>query len=71
MLNLITDVAGVAVGHAQDATICTGVSVVLTEAGATASVDVRGGGPGTLETDALAPDGTVDSVHGIVLSGGS
>ena len=71
LLNLITDVAGVAVGHAQDATICTGVSVVLTEAGATASVDVRGGGPGTLETDALAPDGTVDSVHGIVLSGGS
>lgn len=71
MQNLITDVVGLTVGHAHDATICSGVSVVLAEAGCTAAVDVRGGGPGTLETDALSADGTVDVIHGIVLSGGS
>lgn len=71
MRNLITDVPGITVGHAHDATICTGASVVLAEAGCTAAVDVRGGGPGTLETEALGPDGTVDVIHGIVLSGGS
>lgn len=69
--NTLVDIAGVAVGNAHDATICSGVTVVLPPAGTVAGVDVRGGGPGTLETDALSPDGTVDEVHAIVLSGGS
>lgn len=69
--NLITDVPGLVVGHAHDAAICSGVSVVLPDEPGVACVDVRGGGPGTRETDALGPDGVVDAVHGIVLSGGS
>lgn len=69
--NLLTDIDGIAVGSAHDATICSGVTVVLAPEGTVAAVDVRGGGPGTLETDALSPDGTVDEVNAIVLSGGS
>lgn len=69
--NLITDVAGVAVGSAHDATIRSGVTVVLPPAGCIAAVDIRGGGPGTLDTAALAPEGTVEEIHAIVLSGGS
>ncbi len=69
--NTLTDVAGIQVGQAHDATICSGVTVVLPPTGCVAAVDIRGGGPGTLETDALAPEGTVDEVHAIVLSGGS
>ena len=69
--NLITDVAGLRVGNAHNAAIRSGVSVLLPAAAATAAVDVRGGGPGTRETDALALTGTVDEVHAIVLSGGS
>lgn len=69
--NLITDVAGVAVGSAHDATIRSGVTVVLSPDGGVAAVDIRGGGPGTLETEALALDGMVDEVHAIVVSGGS
>lgn len=71
LANALTDVAGLRVGHAEDATKCTGVSVVLAPPGTVASVDVRGGGPGTMETDALMPEGTVEEVHAIVLSGGS
>lgn len=71
MRNLITDVPGTAVGNAHDATICSGVTVVLPPAGNVAAVDVRGGGPGTLETDALGPDGTITGVHALILSGGS
>ncbi len=69
--NLITDVPGLVVGNAHDAAICSGVSVVLPDAPAVASIDVRGGGPGTRESDALGGDGVVEHVHGIVLSGGS
>ena len=69
--NLLTDVAGIRVGNAHDARIATGVSVVLPPPGSIAAVDVRGGGPGTRETDALALTGSVDEVHGLVLSGGS
>lgn len=71
MRNLITDVAGVSVGNAHDARLRSGVTVLLTAEPAVAAVDVRGGGPGTRETDALAPTGTVEHVHGICLSGGS
>jgi L-aminopeptidase/D-esterase-like protein len=69
--NLITDVAGLAVGNAEDAKAMTGVTVIVPDARATAAVDVRGGGPGTRETDALDPANLVDSIDAIVLSGGS
>ncbi len=69
--NLITDVAGLAVGCAHDAKVGTGVTVVVPAEAATASVDVRGGGPGTRETDALAPENLVGAVDAVVLSGGS
>ncbi len=69
--NLLTDVAGIRVGNAHDAHIATGVTVVLPPPGTVAAVDVRGGGPGTRDTDALALTGSVDQVHGLVLAGGS
>ncbi|WP_278314164.1 P1 family peptidase [Lolliginicoccus levis] len=76
--NSITDVEGVLVGQwtrlgaaTMGSGWATGATVVLTPAGATASVDVRGGGPGTRETDLLAPHNTVQHVHGIALAGGS
>ncbi len=69
--NSISDVPGLAVGHAHDSKALTGVTVVLPEKPVVAAVDVRGGGPGTRETDAIGLAGTVDHVHGIVLSGGS
>lgn len=69
--NQLTDVPGLSVGQAHDADVRTGVTVVLPEAPAVAAVDVRGGGPGTRETDALAPTSLVEKIHAIVLSGGS
>lgn len=71
MRNLITDVAGLTVGHATDLDLASGVTSVLFDEPTVASVDVRGGGPGTRETDLLAPDETVDAIHAITLSGGS
>lgn len=69
--NLITDVPGLKVGQAHDEAARTGVSVILPDDRAVAACDVRGGGPGTRETDALAPENLVDAVDAIVLSGGS
>jgi L-aminopeptidase/D-esterase-like protein len=69
--NLITDVAGLAVGCAHDARVATGVTVVRPSARVVAGVDVRGGGPGARETEALAPENLVASVDAIVLAGGS
>lgn len=69
--NAITDVRGILVGHAQDERALTGCTVVLCRAGAVAGVDVRGGAPGTRETDLLNPVNMVDQVHAIVLAGGS
>jgi len=69
--NLITDVAGILVGHAEDRDGATGTTVVLAEAPATASVDVRGGAPGSRETELLSLDTLVDRVDAVVLSGGS
>jgi putative pantetheine hydrolase len=72
--NSLTDVAGLRVGHATRAGDgwLTGVTVVLApEGGAVAGVDVRGGGPGTRETDVLDPRNLVERVHAVVLSGGS
>ncbi len=69
--NLITDVPGLRVGQAGDPKLRTGVTVVLPDRPAVAAVDVRGGGPGTRETDALDPAALVGHVDAIVLSGGS
>ncbi len=70
--NLITDVAGLSIGNAQDERARTGVTVLLPDEPGTAAMDVRGGGPGTRESDALDPrhllEGRVDA---LVLSGGS
>lgn len=71
MRNLITDVAGVKVGQAEDARLASGVTVVVFDEPAVASVDVRGGGPGTRETELLNPALTVPGVDAISLSGGS
>src|SRR5579864_5624666 len=69
--NLITDVAGLLVGQAEDAAAITGTTVVLAEAPAVAAVDVRGGAPGSRETELLDPAALVSRVDAIVLSGGS
>ena len=66
-----TDVSGLKVGHAHDEAVRTGVTVILPDAPVVMAVDVRGGGPGTRETDALAPHTLVERFHGLVLSGGS
>jgi L-aminopeptidase/D-esterase-like protein len=69
--NLITDVPGIRVGNAEQAEHLTGVTVVLPDRPAIAAVDVRGGGPGTRETDALHPAALVERADAIALSGGS
>jgi L-aminopeptidase/D-esterase-like protein len=69
--NSITDVRGIEVGHAQNEEALTGCTVILCRNGAVAGVDVRGGAPGTRETDLLDPVNLVDKVHAIVLAGGS
>jgi len=69
--NLITDVADLKVGHATDEAVRTGVTVLLCGSGWAAGVDVRGGGPGSRETDALSPENLVGRVHAVVLAGGS
>ena len=69
--NLITDVPGLRVGQAHDAAARTGVTVILPDDRAVCGVDVRGGGPGTRETDALAPENLVEAIDAVVLSGGS
>jgi len=67
----IADIPGIKVGHAQDEEAGTGVTVILCEEGITAGVDVRGGGPGTRETDCLNPVNFIEEIHAVVLSGGS
>ncbi|WP_338748439.1 P1 family peptidase [Janibacter alittae] len=71
--NAITDVPGVRVGHTtrDEPGWLTGTTVVAPPVGTCAGVDVRGGGPGTRETDALAPSNLVDAIDAVVLSGGS
>ena len=66
-----TDIGGLRVGHAQDPEAATGCTVLICEEGATAGVDVRGGAPGTRETDLLNPVNLVQKVHAIFLAGGS
>jgi L-aminopeptidase/D-esterase-like protein len=69
--NLITDVDGILVGNAEDHKLRSGVSVIVCETPSVASVDVRGGGPGTRETDLLDPSCRVDRIDAVCLSGGS
>ncbi|MGB8365711.1 MAG: P1 family peptidase [Rhizomicrobium sp.] len=69
--NLITDVEGLKVGHAEDHAARTGVTVLLAEAALAAAVDVRGGAPGTRETEALDPVSLGGAVDAIALAGGS
>ena len=69
--NLITDVSGVQVGHAEDYKIGTGVTVITGDNPFSAAVDVRGGGPGTRETDMLRLENSIGRADAIVLSGGS
>lgn len=69
--NLITDIAGLTVGHATDDRVRSGVTVILCGAAWSAGVDVRGGGPGTRESEALSPENLVGRAHAVVLAGGS
>jgi L-aminopeptidase/D-esterase-like protein len=69
--NLITDVAGLQVGHAEDARLGSGTTAIVFDEPAVASVDLRGGGPGSRETELLAAHSTVERVDAIALSGGS
>ena len=67
----LLDVGGLKVGSAQDASVLTGVTAIIPDEPVAMGVDVRGGGPGTRDTEALDPTCLVDKVHGLVLSGGS
>jgi len=69
--NLITDIAGIRIGHAEDTAAKTGTTVILCETPCVGAVAVAGGGPGTRETDLLSADKLVAHVDAVVLSGGS
>src|SRR6202789_445733 len=69
--NLITDIEGLRVGHADDDNARSGVTVLACGGAWSARVDVRGGGPGGRETDALSPENLVGRAHAVVLAGGS
>jgi L-aminopeptidase/D-esterase-like protein len=69
--NAITDIPGIEVGQAQDEEALTGCTVILCRKGAVGGVDVRGGAPGTRETDLLNPLNLVSKVNAVVLAGGS
>jgi D-aminopeptidase len=69
--NLLTDIAGIRVGHAEDARLASGVSVILFDEPVVAAADLRGGGPGTRETALLDLARTVERIDAIALSGGS
>jgi L-aminopeptidase/D-esterase-like protein len=69
--NLLTDIAGVRVGHADDKRLASGVTAVIFDKPAVAAIDVRGGGPGTREGALLDVANTVEAIDAIALSGGS
>ena len=71
LLDAITDVPGLRVGHWTDRRAATGCTVVLCEKGATGGVDIRGGAPGTREAALLRPEALVQQVHAVFLTGGS
>lgn len=66
-----TQIDGIKVGNAQDMEAATGCTVIISEEGAVAGVDVRGGAPGTRETDLLNPVNLAEKIHAVVLAGGS
>lgn len=68
---MLTDVAGIRVGHWTDADAGTGCTAIILPPGTTGGVDVRGGGPASRETDLLRPEATVPVVSAILLTGGS
>ncbi|MEG0721993.1 MAG: P1 family peptidase, partial [Lachnospiraceae bacterium] len=67
----ITDIDGIKIGQAQDTEGASGCTVIICEKGACASVDVRGGGPASRETELLKPINMVQEIHAVMLSGGS
>ncbi len=69
--NLITDIAGISIGNAQDTDAETGTTVILCDTPCVGAAAVAGGGPGTRETDLLLADKLVEQVNAVVLSGGS
>src|SRR6201991_4319999 len=71
MNNLLTDIAGVRVGHAEDTTVASGVTAIIFDEPVVASADVRGGGPGIRDGALLELPNTVERVDAIALSGGS
>src|SRR5712675_3007471 len=71
MNNLLTDIPGVRVGHADDRALASGVTAVIFDKPAVAALDVRGGGPGTREGALLDLANTVEKIDAIALSGGS
>src|SRR5438045_7628261 len=71
MKNLLTDIKGVRVGHADDRTLASGVTAVVFDTPCVAAIDVRGGGPGTREDALLDPVSMVEKIDAIALSGGS
>src|SRR5271169_1573271 len=71
MNNLLTDIAGVRVGHADDAELASGVTAVIFDRPAVAAMDVRGGGPGTREGALLDLVNTVERIDAVALAGGS
>jgi D-aminopeptidase len=71
MRNLITDVPGLKVGHAQDARLGSGSTAIVFDEPAVGSLDLRGGAPGTRETSLLDPAQTIEGIDAITLSGGS
>jgi len=71
LLDSITDIPGLRVGHWTDRRAVTGCTVVLCEKGAVAGIDVRGGAPGTREAALLRPDALVQQIHAVFLTGGS
>ncbi|MDF0583622.1 P1 family peptidase [Bradyrhizobium yuanmingense] len=71
MKNLLTDIAGVRVGHAEDSKVGSGATAIIFDSPAIAAIDVRGGGPGTREDALLDLANTVERVDAIALSGGS
>ena len=71
MRNLLTDIAGVRVGHADDRALASGVTAVIFDRPAVAAIDIRGGGPGIREGAVLDLENTVEQIHGIALAGGS
>jgi L-aminopeptidase/D-esterase-like protein len=71
MKNLLTDISGVRVGHADDSALASGVTAVVFDTPAVAAIDVRGGGPGTREGSLLDLANTVERIDAIALAGGS